>query len=129
MAEACAANIFCATVVTAASGWVIIPGVTAARAAASAAALSKARFRIALEKSSPMPTSSVIGMSENANRIAALPLRSRPKPAIGCSTAPARGVRKALRQLRNRSNTARMAMRPYARLDPRTQDAASNFNC
>jgi hypothetical protein len=94
--------------------------VTAARAAASAAALSRVRFRMALEKSSPMPTSSVIGIIDNAKIIATLPPRSRPNLAIVLDVTRARCTAEALQRLRNSSNATRMAMHPCAQLDAQT---------
>ena len=77
MPEASALNMFVAAVSAAAFDWVIIAGVTAARAAASAAALRRVLFCAAEVKSKPIPVKKMMGMRDNANMIAALPLRSR----------------------------------------------------
>src|SRR5690349_17224042 len=75
-AEATALNMLVAAVLDAVSDCVIMVGVTAASAAASAAALSFARLWMAPEKSRPMPIRKIVGMSASAKMIATLPFRS-----------------------------------------------------
>ena len=57
--------------------WVIMLGVTAARAAASAAALSCTRFCVADVKSNAIPIRKTHGIIDSAKMIATLPRRSR----------------------------------------------------
>src|SRR5580704_17411330 len=62
--------------------WVIMLGVTAARAAASAAALSCTRFCVAEVKSNAIPTRKTHGIIDSAKMMATLPRRSREKRRI-----------------------------------------------
>jgi hypothetical protein len=76
-AEATALNMLVAAVWELARDCVIMVGVTAASAAASAAALSFERFCMAPEKSRPIPIRKIAGTSASAKVIATLPARSR----------------------------------------------------
>jgi hypothetical protein len=78
-AEATPLNILVAAVLDVARDCVIMVGVNAASAAASAAALSFERFCMAAEKSRPMPIKNIARTSASAKAIATLPSRPREK--------------------------------------------------
>jgi len=74
-----ALNMLVAAVNAALFDWIIIAGVTAASAEASAAAFRRVRFCAADVKSIAMPVKKKMGMSDSPKIIALLPLRSRMK--------------------------------------------------